>query len=295
MLDALFDAILDAVFDSLKILPFLFVTYLIMEYLESHTEDRVRDLVKRAGWMGPFWGGLLGAVPQCGFSAAASNLYAGRAISLGTLIAIFLSTSDEMIPIMISEAVPVTKMLKLLLVKLIIGILCGFLIDGFCHIRSSRKTGQPEDGEDFLIERLCEKEHCHCENGSIVGSALKHTLHIILFVFAITVLLNLAFLFLGEDRLTAVISSRPITGMFLSALIGLIPNCGASVLLTQMYLHGVLPASHLIAGLLDGAGVGLLILFRVNPDQKENLRITLLLYLLAVVFGLLIHLLGISF
>ncbi len=295
MSDALFDAILDAVLDSLKILPFLFVTYLIMEYLESHTEDRVRDLVKRAGWMGPFWGGLLGAVPQCGFSAAASNLYAGRAISLGTLIAIFLSTSDEMIPIMISEAVPVTKMLKLLLVKLIIGILCGFLIDGFCHIRSSRKTGQPEDGEDFLIERLCEKEHCHCENGSIVGSALKHTLHIILFVFAITVLLNLAFLFLGEDRLTAVISSRPITGMFLSALIGLIPNCGASVLLTQMYLHGVLPASHLIAGLLDGAGVGLLILFRVNPDQKENLRITLLLYLLAVVFGLLIHLLGISF
>ncbi len=289
------DALLDAVLDSLKILPFLFVTYLIMEYLESHTENRVRDLVKRAGWMGPFWGGLLGAVPQCGFSAAASNLYAGRAISLGTLIAIFLSTSDEMIPIMISEAVPVSKMLKLLLVKLIIGILCGFVIDGFCHIRNSRKTGQPEDGEDFLIERLCEKEHCHCESGSIVGSALKHTVHIILFVFVITVLLNLAFLFLGEDRLTAVISSRPVSGMFFSGLIGLIPNCGASVLLTQMYLHGVLPASHLIAGLLDGAGVGLLILFRVNPDQKENLRITFLLYLLAVVFGMLIHLLGISF
>ena len=289
------DALLDAVFDSLKILPFLFVTYLIMEYLESHTEDRVRDLVKRAGWMGPFWGGLLGAVPQCGFSAAASNLYAGRAISLGTLIAIFLSTSDEMIPIMISEAVPASKMLKLLLVKLIIGILCGFVIDGFCHIRSSRKTGQPEDGEDFLIDRLCEKEHCHCENGSIVASALKHTLHIILFVFLITVILNLGFLFLGEERLTAVIASRPVSGMFLSGLIGLIPNCGASVLLTQMYLHGVLPASHLIAGLLDGAGVGLLILFRVNPDQKENLRITILLYLLAVVFGMLIHLLGISF
>ena len=289
------DALIDAVLDSLKILPFLFVTYLIMEYLESHTEDRVRDLVKRAGWMGPFWGGLLGAVPQCGFSAAASNLYAGRAISLGTLIAIFLSTSDEMLPIMISESVPVTKMMKLLLVKLIIGILCGFVIDGFCHIRSSRKTGQPEDGEDFLIERLCEKEHCHCENGSIISSALKHTLHIILFVFAITVVLNLAFLFLGEERLTAVISSCPVSGMFLSALIGLIPNCGASVLLTQMYLHGVLPASHLIAGLLDGAGVGLLILFRVNPDQKENLHISLLLYLLAVVFGMLIHLLGISF
>ena len=289
------DALLDAILASLPILPFLFVTYLLMEYLETHTEDRVRDLVKRAGWMGPFWGGLLGAVPQCGFSAAASNLYAGRAISLGTLVAIFLSTSDEMIPIMISEAVPVSKMLKLLLVKLVIGILCGFIIDGFCHIRNSRKTGQPEDGEDFLIERLCEKEHCHCENGSIVGSALKHTLHIILFVFVITVILNLAFLFLGEDRLSSVISSRPVSGIFISGLIGLIPNCGASVLLTQMYLHGVLPASHLIAGLLDGAGVGLLILFRVNPDQKENLRITLLLYLLAVVFGMLIHLLGILF
>lgn len=289
------DVLLDAVIDSLKILPFLFLTYLIMEYLESHTEDHVRDLVKRAGWMGPFWGGLLGAVPQCGFSAAASNLYAGRAISIGTLIAIFLSTSDEMIPIMISEAVPVSRMLRLLLAKLIIGILCGFVIDGFCHIRKSQKTGQPEDGEDFLIERLCEKEHCHCESGSIVGSALKHTLHIILFVFVITILLNIAFLFLGEERLTSLVASRPLAGLFVSALVGLIPNCGASVLLTQMYLHGVLPASHLIAGLLDGAGVGLLILFRVNPNQKENIQITLLLYLLALVFGLLIHLVGITF
>ena len=289
------DALLDAVFDSLKILPFLFVTYLIMEYLESHTEDRVRDLVKRAGWMGPFWGGLLGAVPQCGFSAAASNLYAGRAISLGTLIAIFLSTSDEMIPIMISEAVPASKMLKLLLVKLIIGILCGFVIDGFCHIRNRRRTGQPEDGEDFQIERLCEKEHCHCESGSIMISALKHTLHIILFVFLITIFLNIAFLFLGEERLASLISVRPFLGLFVSALVGLIPNCGASVLLTQMYLHNVLPASHLIAGLLDGAGVGLLILFRVNPNQKENILIMLLLYLLALVFGMLIHFLGISF
>lgn len=287
------DALLDAVVDSLKILPFLFVTYLVMEYLECHTEDQVHDIVKRAGWMGPFWGSLLGAVPQCGFSAAASNLYAGRTITLGTLIAIFLSTSDEMVPIMISESVPVGRMLKLLVLKVIIGIIVGFFIDGICHILLSRKTGQPEDQEDFLIERLCEKEHCHCENGSIVGSALKHTVHIILFVFAITVLLNIAFLFLGEDRLTALISSRPFLGLLISALVGLIPNCGASVLLTQMYLHGILPVSHLVAGLLDGAGVGLLILFRVNPDHRENLKITLILYILAVVFGLLIHAIGI--
>lgn len=289
----MFDSFLDAVFDSLKILPFLFVTYLIMEYLESHTEDHVRDIVKRAGWMGPFWGALLGIVPQCGFSAAASNLYAGRAISLGTLIAIFLSTSDEMIPIMISETVPFNKMLRILLLKLILAVIAGFIIDAVCHILNSRKTGQPEDGEDFLIERLCAKEHCQCESGSIVVSALKHTAHILLFVFLITFILNIAFFLIGEDHLASLISARPVLGILSSALIGLIPNCGASVLLTKMYLSGILPASHMIAGLLDGAGVGLLILFRVNPDYKENLRITILLYCLAVLLGFMIHLFGI--
>ena len=289
------DALLDAVIDSLKILPFLFLTYLAMEYLESHTEERIHALVKRAGWMGPFWGGLLGAVPQCGFSAAASNLYAGRAISIGTLFAIFLATSDEMLPIMISEAVPVGIMLKILMIKVIIGVITGFVIDALFHILSSRKTGQAEDGEGFSIERLCEKEHCHCENGSIVFSALKHTGNIIIFVFFFTLVLNLAFHYIGQDTLSAVAASRPVPGLMLSALVGLIPNCGASVLLTQMYLHGVLPASHLIAGLLDGAGVGLLILFRVNPDWKENLLISAVLYLLALLFGFLLLALGLSF
>jgi len=289
------DALLDALLDTAKITPFLFLTYLAMEYLEAHTEDKVRNLVKRAGWMGPFWGGLLGAVPQCGFSAAASNLYAGRTVSLGTLMAIFLSTSDEMLPIMISESVAPLRMLKLLLVKVSIGILCGFVIDGVCHMMSSRKTGQPEDGTPFLIERLCEKEHCHCENGGIVRSALKHTVNILLFVFGVTFLLNLVFLFLGEHTVIAAVTSRPVLGVFGAALIGLIPNCGASVLLTQMYLHGVLPASHLIAGLLDGAGIGLLILFRVNPETRENIRIALLLYGLAVFFGLLLHFFSVLF
>ena len=289
------DALKDALIDTLKISPFLYLTYLCMEYLEAHTEDRIQNLVKRAGWMGPFWGSLLGAVPQCGFSAAASNLYAGRTITLGTLIAIFLSTSDEMLPIMLSESVPVTRILRILLVKVVIGIICGFLIDGFCHFRNSRKTGQPDDGEAFLIERLCEKEHCHCENGSIALSALKHTGNILVFVLAVTFLLNLSFLFLGEDTLNSLVKTKPLPGILISALIGLIPNCGASVLLTQMYLHGILPASHLIAGLLDGAGVGLLILFRVNPEHRQNLFITGLLYLLSVLFGLLLYFLNAAF
>ena len=220
------DALKDALIDTLKISPFLYLTYLCMEYLEAHTEDRIQNLVKRAGWMGPFWGSLLGAVPQCGFSAAASNLYAGRTITLGTLIAIFLSTSDEMLPIMLSESVPVTRILRILLVKVVIGIICGFLIDGFCHLRNSRKTGQPDDGEAFLIERLCEKEHCHCENGSIALSALKHTGNILVFVLAVTFLLNLSFLFLGEDTLNSLVKAKPLPGILISALIGLIPNCG---------------------------------------------------------------------
>ncbi|MBR0162349.1 MAG: arsenic efflux protein [Oscillospiraceae bacterium] len=289
------DALLDALIDSLKILPFLFLTYLGLEYLESHTEDRIHEIVKRAGWMGPLWGSLLGAVPQCGFSTAASNLYAGRTITLGTLIAIFLSTSDEMLPVMLSAAAPVNSVVRIILLKIIIAVFCGFLIDAILHLLRSRKTGQPEDGEGFQIDRLCEKEHCHCESGSIVVSALKHTGNIILFVFLITLVLNLLFLYLGEEAITGVISRHPLPGLLLSALIGLIPNCGASVLLTQMYLHGVLPASHLIAGLLDGAGVGLLVLFRVNPDLRENLKITFLLYILAVCFGLLLHFIGISF
>ena len=292
MLEPLFDALWDAFKDSLKILPFLFITYLIMEYLESHSEDRVRDLVKRAGWTGPLWGSLLGAVPQCGFSAAASNLYAGRTISLGTLIAIFLSTSDEMLPIMISSSFPAVRMGKILAMKVVIAIAAGFLIDGICHTIASKKTGQANDGEGFLIERLCEKEHCHCDNGSIVGSALKHTGHILLFVFVITFLFNTMFLFVGEDTLTNVISAYPVLGLFLSAFIGLIPNCGASVLLTQMYLHNLIPVSYLMAGLLDGAGVGLLILFRVNPDLTENMKITGILYALAIGFGFFIHMIG---
>ncbi len=288
------DALLDALLDSLKVLPFLYLTYLLMEYLESHTEDHVRNAVKKAGWMGPFWGSLLGAVPQCGFSAAAANLYAGRTVSLGTLIAIFLATSDEMLPIMISEAAPVPMMLKLIMIKVVIGILCGFIIDGICHILQSHRTGQADDGEDFMIERLCEKAHCHCENGNIFLSALKHTGNIILFIFLITLGLNLLFFFLGEEKIDALVASSPVLGLIVSCLIGLIPNCGASVLLTQMYLHGVIPVAYMIAGLLDGAGMGLLILFRINPGLKENLKITALLYGIALLFGGLLTVSGIT-
>ncbi len=286
------DAVLDAVLDSVKLLPFLFVTYLLMEYLESRTQDYARRFIRKAGWLGPLWGGALGMFPQCGFSAAASNLYAGRAISVGTLLAVFLATSDEMIPIMISESVPLTAMIQIVLLKAGTGILAGFIVDAFCHITKKPNTGQPEDEGDLMIERLCEKEHCHCEEGSIVRSAFHHTIRIFLFVFGITVILNFAFSFIGEASLARLFTGIPVGGLFLAALVGLIPNCAASVLLTQMYLHGVIPVSQMMAGLLVGAGVGLLVLFRVNPDPKENLLITVVLYAAGVVGGMIIWLTG---
>lgn len=291
----LWDVIQDTVIDGLKLLPFLFVTYLVMEYLESRTEKKTQQIVRKAGWLGPAWGGLLGIVPQCGFSAAAANLYAGRAISLGTLLAVFLSTSDEMLPIMISEAVPVPVIVRLLLTKAGIAVLAGFMVDAVCHILPGKPTGQADDESGLMIERLCEKEHCHCEEGGIVKSALRHTIHIFLFILLITFLLNLIFAVVGEDTLGLLISDMSVAGIFGAALVGLIPNCAVSVALTQLYLHGILSSGQLLAGLLVGAGVGLLVLYRVNPELKENLKITGLLYLIGVAGGLMVNGLGLNF
>lgn len=283
------DCFIDALLDSLKILPFLFTTYLIMEYLESKTEEGSVRLVRKAGRFGPLLGGLLGIVPQCGFSTAAANLYAGRVISIGSMMAVFLSTSDEMLPILISTATPVSVMVKIVAVKAVFAVIAGFAIDAFCRKKHITHTGQPGDEEDLDIERLCEKEECGCEEGGIISSAIKHTVHIILFIFAITFVLNLAFLFVGEDRIATVLRNKAFIGEMIAALIGLIPNCGASVLLTQLYLGGVMNAGQLIAGLLTSAGVGLLVLFRTNPDTMENLRIAGLLYICGVAGGMIVN------
>ena len=282
----IWDAIADGAKDTVRLVPFLFLTYLVMEYIEHHTSDKTKTVIRRADRFGPLAGGLLGAFPQCGFSAAAASLYAGRVITAGTLIAVFLSTSDEMLPIFLSSRVDVGLILKVIAIKVVYGVIAGFAVDFLFRSLNVRKIGAG-------IHGICEAEHCDCEKG-IWTSSLKHTFSIAGYIFLISVVLNIVLEMIGTQNLENLVFNQPVIGEILAGLIGLIPNCGASVLLTQMYLHGVLPASHLIAGLLDGAGVGLLILFRVNPDQKENLRITLLLYLLAVVFGLLIHLLGIS-
>lgn len=291
-MDMILDALLDAAIDTAKLIPFLFVTYLIMEALERKTSGHTTSLMTRVGRFGPVVGALVGIVPQCGFSAAASSLYSGGLISIGSLLAVFLSTSDEMLPIFISEQVAVPVILRILLSKAVIGMVSGLLIDFLLRFTKYRSKTEKH------IHDLCEEEHCGCEEeeGSVLRSALVHTLHITFFVFLITVALTIAVESLGEERVAGFLTGKPVIGTFLAALFGLIPNCASSVLITQLYLDGMLGAGQMMAGLLVGAGVGLLVLFRTNDRHpKENIKIALLLYCVGVFWGLGIELLGITF
>ena len=272
------DIILDTLIDSIKLLPFLFVTYLILEYLEHKTGGKAQNVIKKSGKFGPAIGSLLGIVPQCGFSAAAANFYAGRVISLGTLIAIFLSTSDEMLPILISEAAPISLIGKVILIKLLIGMVCGFIIDLFSKFNNKEKNIEKE------IEHLCDHDHCDCEHG-VVKSAIKHSLNIFVFIIIVSFILNLLIHFIGEDTISSIFNSNKILGPILASFVGLIPNCASSVILTQLNLSGVIPLSTMISGLLVNAGLGLLVLFRVNNNIKENIFITTLLYVIGVLSG----------
>ena len=273
------DIIQDTLIDSVKLFPFLFVTYLILEFLEHKTGDKSKKIIKQSGKFGPILGSILGIFPQCGFSTAASNFYAGRIITIGTLIAVFLSTSDEMLPILISEQAPISLILKILLIKLIIGIIAGFIIDIILKLLKKNNTSENE------IEHLCEHEHCHCEDENIFKSSLIHSIHIFIYILIITFVLNLIIYFIGEDNISAVLTSNTFFGPIIASLIGLIPNCASSVILTKLYLENVLSISTMISGLLVNAGVGLLVLFRVNKNLKENIFITILLYLIGVISG----------
>lgn len=277
----MWDVILDTLLDTVKLIPFLLVTYLAMEYLEHKTGQKAQGLVRKAGRLGPVIGGALGVVPQCGFSAAASGLYAGRVITLGTLLAIYLSTSDEMLPILISEQAPAGTIALILLAKAAIGMIVGFVID---LVFSSRRE------EGHHIHEICEQGHCHCGEGSIFRSALVHTVQISGFILIITFLLNLLFFLVGEDVLAGLILNRKVLGPVLAGLVGLIPNCVGSVAITQLYMEGVIGTGAMLSGLLTGTGVGLLVLFRVNHDRKENLMILGLLYCIGVLVGIVVGL-----
>lgn len=277
----------ETLIDGIKLLPFLFITYIIMEYIEHKTNNKTKDIIKKSGKFGPFIGSVLGAVPQCGFSVVATNFYAARVITLGTLISVYLSTSDEMIPIFISEGASIITLLKILGIKILIGMIAGFVIDFVLRLRK-------KDSEEERIIDLCEKEHCHCEKG-ILKSALKHTINIFVFILIITFVINIIIHLVGEETIGNFVQSNVILGPVLGGIIGLIPNCASSVILTQLYLQNVIPISTMISGLLVGAGVGLIVLFKMNKGIKQNLKITALLYIIGVLSGVIIQILGIQF
>ena len=281
----LLEVIKDTVFDSLRLLPFLFLTYLLMEFLEHRAGEAGRARIGAANASGPVWGALFGIIPQCGFSAAASGLYCGHIITFGTLMAVFLSTSDEMLPILISSAVGITRIVRILAVKVIIAMISGLLID--LLIRDQQKNADHHEHHSHTGEPDCE-EH-------LLISALRHTAEVFFYIFVISFLLNLLIALIGEQTLAGIFTGLPVVGEFAAALVGLIPNCASSLILTELYLSGILSAGAMMSGLLVNAGVGLLVLFRLDHDKKDIFRIISILYGLGVFWGLVIEASGVLF
>lgn len=340
-----------AFIDTLKLVPFLFVTYLAMEALEHYASSKSIVAVRRAGTAGPVIGALLGVVPQCGFSAAAATLYSARVITLGTLFAVFLSTSDEMLPIMIAAQAPAGFIAEVLAIKALCGLIAGFAIDVVLRLRHHAV-------EAMRIRDLCERDHCGCDDesaanriddwgaeysneeergaelacssderherdhthgydrghdhsrdhvhahnrshghahgfGAIAKSSLVHTLQVTLFIFLVSLALEIVIDGVGEDALASFISANSNLSVVVSAIVGLIPNCAASVVLTELYLEGALSTGAMLAGLLVSAGVGLLVLFRANRPMHENFLIAAGLVACGVVFGFIVGVFGIA-
>ncbi|MCQ2509754.1 MAG: arsenic efflux protein [Lachnospiraceae bacterium] len=279
------ELILDALKDSATLLPFLFLTYLFMEYVEAHAMEGVTNTVARVGGWGPLFGGITGIVPQCGFSAAAAGLFSGGVISLGTMLAVFLATSDEMLPLFISHGLNFGTMAKIIGVKIGIAILSGFIVDALVMALKKKRTK--------TIHDFCESEDCEEEDGVFLA-ALKHTAKIWGFVLIVNLVLNFLLEETGFEAFAATAGQMQWLTVPFICLLGLIPNCAASIVITELYLNQLITGGAMMAGLLVSCGVGLLVLFRTDHNAKECLKITSIMYMLGVFWGLLIEILGIA-
>lgn len=279
MLEEITHILVHTLEDSISIIPFLFIAFLIIELIEHKFSDKTKKIITKSGRLGPLLGGILGAIPQCGFSVVATNLYITRIVSLGTLISIYLSTSDEMIPILLSHNVPIIEVIKIVGLKVIIGMICGFIID-LVYRKKNKK--------DF---HLCEDDDCECEE-SILKSSIIHTLKTFLFIIIVSFCLNILFEYIDNKMIEKIFMSNSIFAPFLSSLIGLIPNCGSSIVLTELYVNNVISMGTTIGGLLTGSGVAILVLFKSNKNIKENLSILAIIYFIGVISGIIIDLIG---
>ena len=276
------DVIFDGLIDTLKLLPYLFITFLILELLEHKLSKKSEKILAKNKKFGPIIGGLLGGLPQCGFSAMASNLFSNKVITMGTLIAIYLSTSDEMLPIMISEHANIIDLLMIIGFKVVVGIVCGFIIDLIFK--------KKEEHASENIHEMCCNDHCDCHDGGIFISSIKHSLKIGLFILIVNLLLNTIIFYVGEDNLSRILLNKNIFTYFLSSLVGLIPNCCGSVIITELYLSKMITIGTLLSGLFTGSGIGILVLFRTNKNIKENITILSLIYIIGVIVGIVVDL-----
>lgn len=287
-LHTLLEGALEALVDSLWSIPILLFAYFAMELLENSkrlNEDMLHGYSRKAG---PLLGGLLGIVPQCGISGAAATLFSTGSITVGTMLAVFFATSDEMLPILLSSltdrSVSVGNVAWILVGKVVLAIVLGYLAD--LLLRPVIRSGKD-------IQSFCEREHCHCEETgnpywAAFRSAVKHTLKIVAMLLVVNFLLNLMFAFIGMEKLSASFLAKPVIGVTALALFGLIPNCSVSVILTRTYLSGIIGIGGLFAGLLSNAGIGLLVLIRNNKNRRENLIITATLFAMSALVGILL-------
>lgn len=274
------DCIVDGLIDTLKLLPYLLVTFLVLEFIEHKLSKKNQKVLEKNKKLGPLLGGLLGAIPQCGFSSMAANLFSARVITMGTVIAVFLSTSDEMLPILLSEKADIKLILGIVGFKVIVGIVIGFIIDLIY-----RKKLEKEE-----IHELCDHDHCDCKHKSIIVSSLIHTLKIGLFVLIANLLINIIIYKVGEDTVSSILLSNNLLTYFASSLIGLIPNCAGSVIITELYISNIITLGTMIAGLLTGSGLGILLLFRTNKNLKENISVLSIIYITGIIIGIIVDL-----
>ena len=280
------DVLLESLLETLAVIPFLFLTYLFMEFLEHKAGDRTLSFLAKSGSSGPLVGASLGLVPQCAFSAVAANLYTGRVITVGTLLAFFLATSDEMVIIMIGEGVPAGTILISLGFKLISAIAVGFGVDLILRLmhRGKRKID---------IDAMCENNGCHCERG-ILSSAFHHTVSVTLFIFAVSIAINTLIYFIGTEALGSAVMGLPVLSHLIAAAIGLIPGCATSVALTSLFTHGIISGGVMMSGLLSGAGIGTLVLLKVNKSWSERIFVISCLLLAGFMLGIVFDLTGLG-
>ncbi len=303
------DVVIDALKDTAELIPFLFATYVVISLLDLFASDKTTAAIQRAGHAGPLIGGVLGVVPQCGFSAMGASLYADRIVSLGTFVAVILSTSDEMLPLLLAEHVEVGLLARILVTKAVLGVILGFAIDLVLRAVLGRTSLAGVDESDAGEEQDEDAEFdpsaysCDCGCGEpltrgqiawwvVVNSAYR-TFQVIVFIFVVSVLLNALIALVGEDALASFLSGNAVVATLVSGLVGLVPNCAASVVLTQLYIDGVLGFAPMIAGTLVAGGAGYLVLFRMNGNMRENAVIVGIVYALGVCVGLVMLGLGI--